>query len=390
MARVCVIVYTDYAADTRVRRAAEALAARGDDVTVLCPQSPSLVGRAELSGVRLLPTGPLGYTSADNPLTYVLLYISFVLAAGVRALRLHLRRRFDVVHVHTMPDFLVFSALGPRLLGARVILDVHDLMPELYASKFGLPMSHWIIRGLKWVERLSVRFADAAVAVHRPHLDALVAHGNPRDKFTIVMNLPDPDMFRRRNGAEETSDFTLVYHGMVGTRNGLDVAVRAVRLVHDDIPGLRLRIIGDGDDFGRVKSLVDQLGVAETVRLEQGYRPIEDVIPVLERASVGVVPIVDDPFTKYMLPVKLLEYVALGMPVIASSTQTIRAHFSDQMLAFAPPGDAEALAARILELYRDPAKRSRLAAEADRFTDQHNWPREKTRYYQLVDSMVKS
>jgi len=111
---------------------------------------------------------------------------------------------------------------------------------------------------------------------------------------------------------------------------------------------------------------------------------------VLERASVGVVPIVDDPFTKYMLPVKLLEYVALGMPVIASSTQTIRAHFSDQMLAFAPPGDAEALAARILELYRDPAKRSRLAAEADRFTDQHNWPREKTRYYQLVDSMVKS
>ena len=95
-----------------------------------------------------------------------------------------------------MPDFLVFSALGPKLLGAKVILDVHDLMPELYASKFGLPESHWIIRALKWVERLSVRFADAAVAVHQPHLDALVAHGNPADKFTIVMNLPDPDMFR--------------------------------------------------------------------------------------------------------------------------------------------------------------------------------------------------
>ena len=89
-----------------------------------------------------------------------------------------------------------------------------------------------------------------------------------------------------------------------------------------------------------VRRLVDELGVSETVRLEQGCRPIEDVIPVLERASVGVVPIVDDPFTKYMLPVKLLEYVALGMPVIASSTSTIRAHFSDEMLAFTPPGDA--------------------------------------------------
>ena len=78
--------------------------------------------------------------------------------------------------------------------------------------------------------------------------------------------------------------------------------------------------------------------------LEQGYRPIEDVIPMLERATVGVVPIVDDPFTKYMLPVKLLEYVALGMPVIASSTPTIRAYFSDEMLAFYAPGDADALA----------------------------------------------
>ena len=111
---------------------------------------------------------------------------------------------------------------------------------------------------------------------------------------------------------------------------------------------------------------------------------------MLERASVGVVPIVDDPFTKYMLPVKLLEYVALGMPVIASSTATIRTHFSNEMLAFIPPGDADALAARIVELYRDPTRRSSLAAEADKFTHEHNWPREKTRYYQLVDSMVTS
>ena len=390
MARVCVIVFTEYAADTRVRRAAEAFVQRGDDVTVICPQSPSLAGRTELSGVNFSPIESIRYTSPDNPMAYVLLYLRFVFAAGYRALRLHLRRRFDVVHVHTMPDFLVFSAIGPRLLGAKVILDVHDLMPELYASKFDLPESHRIVRALKWVERVSVRFAHAAVAVHQPHLDALVAHGNPADKFTIVMNLPDPDMFRRREDRPQASEFTLIYHGMVGTRNGLDVAVRAAGMVQDKLPGVKLRIIGDGDDFPRVQRLVEELGVSETVCLEQGWRPIEEVIPVLERASVGVVPIVDDPFTKYMLPVKLLEYVALGMPVIASSTATIRAHFSDDMLALTPPGDADALAARIVELYRDPARLSKLAIEADKFTDQHNWPREKTKYYQIVDSMVTS
>src|SRR5262249_5978882 len=145
---------------------------------------------------------------------------------------------------------------------------------------------------------------------------------------------------------------------------------------------------GDGDDFDRVRTLVDQLDLEATVRLEQGLRPIEDVIPQLERASVGVVPIVDNPFTKYMLPVKLLEYVALGMPVIASSTSTIRAYFSDSMLAFTVPGDATALAGQMVELYRDPERRHNLASEADTFTAEHNWPREKTRYYQLVDSMV--
>lgn len=390
MARVCVIVYTEYAADTRVRRAAEALAARGDDVTVVCPGSPSLRGRRQASGVRLCPIEFVRYTSPKTPREYVALYAKFVLAAGWRALGMHLRRRFDVVHVHTMPDFLVFSALGPKLLGAKLILDVHDLMPELYSSKFGLPESHPIVRALKLVERISVRFADAAVAVHQPHLDALVAHGNPAEKFTIVMNLPDPDMFRRRGRPPSAREFELVYHGMVGIRNGLDVAVRAAGIVNGRVPGLKLRIIGDGDDFGRVRALVDELGVADTVALEQGWRPIEDLIPVLERASVGVVPIVDDPFTRYMLPVKLLEYVALGMPVIASSTDTIRAHFSDEMLAFIPPGDADALAARIVELYRDPDRLATLAARADRFTDEHNWPLEKTKYYKLVDSMVRS
>lgn len=393
MARICVIVYTDYPADTRVRRAAEALAERGDEVVVICPMTPSLVGRSEVSGVRLEPIKSFGYTKAMSPREYIRRYSGFVAAAATRSLRLHLKQRFDLIHVHTMPDFLVFAAMGPRLLGAKVILDVHDLMPELYASKFGLPESHWVIRGLKLVERLSVRFATRAVAVHRPHLDALIEHGNPADKFTIVMNLPDPAMFSRRpNGVEpdggEPDQFTLVYHGMVGTRNGLDVAVRAAALARERVPGLRLRIMGDGDDFDRVRELVSELGVARTVQLEQGLRPIEEVIPDLESASVGVVPIVDDPFTKYMLPVKLLEYVSLGMPVIASSTSTIRAYFSESMLAFTTPGDPAALAEQIIGLYRNPERRHRLATAADTFSAEHNWPCEKTRYYQLVDSMV--
>lgn len=388
MARICVIAYTNYAADARVRRAAEALVARGDEVSVVCPLTSLIEGRAELSGVRLHPTGAVPSTATKHPLTYVRRYTTFLVSAGIKALRLHLKRRFDVVHVHTMPDFLVFSAIGPKLLGAKVILDVHDLMPELWASKFGAGDAHWAIRGLKAVERASIRFADAAVAVHQPHLDALVAHGSPADKFTVVMNLPDPAIFSHRNGHANREEFTLIYHGMIGVRNGLDVAVRAVALAQSKVPPLRLRIIGDGDDFDRVSDLVTELGVTGIVDLERGFRRIEDVLPALDRATVGVVPIVDDAFTKYMLPLKLLEYVALGMPVISSSSATIRAYFSDEMLAFSPPGDAEALAERIVGLYREPARLATLVSEASKFTAEHSWAEEKQEYYKLIDRLV--
>jgi glycosyltransferase involved in cell wall biosynthesis len=130
--------------------------------------------------------------------------------------------------------------------------------------------------------------------------------------------------------------------------------------------------------------------VGDVVRLEQGMRPIEQIVPLILEADVGVVPIIDDPFTQYMLPVKLLEYVAVGIPSIASRTATIEAYFDDTMVAFTRPGDPEDLAAQVRALYRDPARRERLALAANRFNEAHSWERERETYYQLVDSLAGS
>lgn len=387
MARVCMVAFTDYPVDTRVRREAEALVERGDEVDFICLRTPSLGDRRTLNGVRLHPVMAFDYRDGARPRDYVRRYVAFQLAVLVRILRMHLRRRYDVVHVNTMPDSLVFSALGAKLLGARIVLDVHDLMPELYASKFGLQERHWFSRLLRAVERRSVAFSDRAIAVHRPHLEALIRHGNPEDKFTIVMNVPDDRLFRPRTDPPATSRFTLVYHGTVGSRHGLDIAARAVALARADVPGLELRVVGDGDYFPRVRKLVEELGIEDSVRLEQRFVPIEELVPSLREASVGLVPILDDPFTKYMLPVKLLEYVALGIPVIASDTSTIRSHFDDEMLCFVTPGDPGDLAEKIVALHRDSKRRARLAAAAGRFSEEHTWQREKARYLAVIDSL---
>jgi glycosyltransferase involved in cell wall biosynthesis len=380
------IVYTDYAGDTRVRREAEALVARGDVVHVLCPQPEERKHLTALNGVKIVRQGRIDYRER-GPVGYLLKYLNFFLRASFTAFRLHLRNRYDVVQVHTMPDFLVFAALLPKLLGAKVLLDVHDLVPELYATKFGRTESHPAIRFLTWVERRSVAFADRALAVHEPHLDALVRHGCPRDRFTVVMNAPDPALFERQ-AAPPNGRFCLVYHGTVARRHGLEVAIRAIDLARQTHPDIAMKIVGDGDDIERIAGLVSERGLEDHVEVRRGFVPVEELRPILADATVGLVPLVADPFTRYMLPVKLLEYVALGIPAICTRTSTVAAYFDDDAIAFFESGDAEELARRIVDLRGDPERRRRMVVASQRFLDVHSWPREQQRYYDVIDGLV--
>ena len=383
------IAFTNYPGDTRVRREAEALVARGNTVDVICPWTPSLGDRRSMEGVRLHPTGGLEQKRELSPFAYIVRDVAFVLRAMFAAFRLHRRNRYAVVQVHTMPDYLVAAATFPKLMGAKVLLDVHDLVPELYAAKFGVDESSPVIKLMTFVERRCVAFADHALAVHRPHLDALVRHGSPEEKFTIVMNVPDPRLFTRRPAAPAESDpFVLLYHGTISRRHGLETAMRAVGIAQRSYDDIRLEIVGDGDDVDRLSTLVDELGLRGKIEIRRGLRPIEELKPIFERASAGIVPIVDNAFTRYMLPVKLLEYVALGIPVISSTTPTISAYFDETMVSYFRPGDEGDLAKRIVALRAHPELRGRLVAQADTFLERHSWDRERERYYDVVDSLV--
>jgi len=384
------IALTDYPGDQRVRREAEALVARGDEVDVISPLTPSIGSRRSIDGVNLHPTGRLRRDEKLGFAEYLSRDLAFLIRATVKALRLHRRRPYDVMHVHTMPDYLVLAALGPKLMGAKVVLDLHDLVPELFASKFGVGDTATIVRVTKVVERACVRLADHALAVHEPHLGALVDHGNPRDKFTIVMNAPDPRLFTRRTGGPPGPSFTLIYHGTISTRHGLDVAVRAVALARKSYGDIRLEIVGDGDGVAALRPLVADLGLGDAVAITEGRFPAEELQPLFERASAGVVPLSHDVFTRYMLPVKLLEYVSLGLPVICSRTDTVQAYFDETMVAFVEPGSDEDLAEKIVALRADEAQRRRLVANAGAFLDEHSWMRERDRYYAVIDSLLGS
>lgn len=390
MVRVCMVAYTHYSTDTRIRREAEALVDRGDVVDMICLSKRGEEEVEILNGVRLFQLS-IGRYRGSSVMMYLARYFLFFFAASFRLTLLHLKEPYQLIQVHTMPDFMVFVALIPKLLGAKVVLDVHDLMPELYRSKFGLHRSHWLIRFITWMERCSVCFAHKAIAVHRPHLEALVSHGNPAVKFTILLNLPDPKIFSKRAKVASADGrcFRLIYHGTVSRRHGLRVALHALSNLKAEIEDLELHIIGDGDDIPHLIELAQELDVTNCANISRGMLPMEELVPIILEAHVGIVPILYDDFTRYMLPVKLLEYVALGIPVIAARTETIQTYFDDSMIQFFEPGNADDLAKQLLELYRNPAKRERLSLKADGFNRDYTWQQQKQLYYRLVDDLCE-
>jgi len=300
----------------------------------------------------------------------------------------HRRRRYDVVHVHTMPDFMVFTAALAKLSGARVVLDVHDTMPELYQSKFGVGPDHPLIRGLRLEERLSCAFADHVVCVHEPHKALLVGRGVPAHKITPLLNVPDPRVFGPPRDPETVTLATpprLVYHGTVAERLGLDVALAGFTKVLEVMPRARFDIIGTGDDAARLHRLIDELALAGSVGFSDRHFPVAEVPRLIDGATLGLVPNRDDPATRHMLPVKLLEYVHLGIPVVAPRLPVIEHYFSDEAVAFYQPGDARSMADAILGALSSPERTLARRRAAAAFARRYAWDNHKLDLYAVID-----
>jgi len=381
------IAYSEYVSDARIRREAESLSQRGDHVDLICLSSERRTTPRTLNGVRIYPLKVKRYRGSSN-WRYGLSYVTFFCGALLFVTWRHLRYRYNLIQVHTMPDFMVFAALFPRLTGAGVILDVHDLMPELYMSKFNLARNHSLIRAIVYIERASIAFAHKAIAVHRTHLEALIAHGNSPERFEVLLNTPDPAVFVRGHSHRSSGNFKLVYHGTISHRHGLEMALQAVAIARRWIPHLRFSIIGDGDDVDRLIRLASELGIDGCIEFNRRFVPVNDLPGLLMDADLGVIPLRKDKFTEYMLPVKLMEYVALGIPSIVTRTSTIKQYFDDNMVEYINGESDEELARAIIELYNNPKQRAEMVLCAAEFTKHHNWDTQKLLYYSLIDSLV--
>lgn len=392
MTRIASVAFTHYASDARVRRMSEALVSRGDRVLAITLREADEPKQYKLEGVSVR-TIDLKQHRGTNTVRYMLQYVRFMIATSWILLLAHLRDSFDVVHVNNMPDFMVYAALPVKLAGAKVILDLHDPMPELFESKFDADKGQPAVRLIGSVEKMSIASADRAIAVHQIQLDTFVGRGSDPSKFTIVQNVADPKYFPIGAALESERDpskIQLVYHGTMAPRLGLDILLRSLAQCRERVPNLQLLLIGDGDDTPRLLRLIDQLHLDSAVSFDPGFIPVPDLLPHLLRSDIGVVPANVNPFTRNMLPVKLLEYVTLGIPSISTDLPTVRYYFDPDEVKLVPPGNVEAMAAAIEELAIDESLRKNQALAALDFVSRHSWPNERNRYFDLIDELSQN
>lgn len=389
--RHCMVVHSDYPlGETRVQREAQALTDRGISVDIICLREGDQPRVEQVAGATVYRL-PVRRDKRRGPLAQMLEYLAFLALAFLKLTGLHLRDRYHVVQVHNLPDFLVFAALVPKLTGSRVILDLHDLMPEFFAARFGSSPASLPARVVRLQERLSCRFADHVITVSEHWRQSLIARGVPARKCSVLMNVADTRIFTPRSAPPrppEDGRFRLIYHGTITYRYGLDVLLQAARLARRDVPGLEVTIVGAGEYVDTLRRMVEELELREHVRIGDVV-PAEQLPTLICGADVGVVPYRSDIFTDELLPTKLMEYAALGVPAVASRTTAIASCFDETMVQFCAPGDADDLARCIVSLHRDRRRLAQLAAGIRKFNDRYNWPSQAAGYVRLVDALVQ-
>jgi glycosyltransferase involved in cell wall biosynthesis len=385
--RVCMVTYSEYLSDARVTRYAEALAQRGDHVDVLSlrrfPGAPAVEVVNKVNIIRR--QSRIG--KREKGITdYLMPILSFLVSCSWWIARSHRQRPYDVLHIHNIPDFMVFAGVYPRISGAKVILDIHDIVPEFYSSKFDVRPGSFMVALLKLVERISSKQADHIIISNHLWLDKYSKRTGANGKCSVFINNVNTEIFRPRVQTRKDARFVIVFPGGLQWHQGLDIALRAFQKVIVQAPSAEFHIYGDGNMKEQLKELAAELGLNGKVKFFEPL-PVRRIAEIMSDADLGVVPKRADSFGNEAYSTKIMEFMSLGVPVVVSETKIDRYYFNDSVVRFFESGNHEALAEAMLDMYRNRDSSRQMAARASAYANENSWERRKVDYLDLVDRL---
>jgi len=386
--RVCMVTHSYYESDRRVRRYGEALAERGDEVEAIALRRNGCGPREQIvDGVRVFYLQTRAGRKERSKVSYLLPLLRFSWVASSWLRRRHRANRYDLVHVHNVPDFLVFAAWYPRRAGARIILDIHDIVPEFFVSKFGVSPTAPAVRMLQWVERRAAAFADHVILSNHLWFEKFTRRSAPPEKCSVFINYVDTEMFRPRPRPPSQGRRIVMFPGGLQWHQGVDIAIRAMAKLCARLPEAEFHIYGEGNLRGELEALARELGLTDKVRFFD-FLPLREIADRMAVADVGVVPKRADTFGNEAFSTKILEFLALGVPMVVSDTQIDRFYFDDSVVEFFESGNETALAEALLRVLSDGAVRRERVARGLALAARNSWGSRKGDYLRLVDRLL--
>jgi glycosyltransferase involved in cell wall biosynthesis len=385
MKRVCIVRQRDYPQHLHVCRDAETLAAHGYEVDVICCINSGQKKQEVTNGVTIYRL-PLEY-HRRGILWYLFEYCAFFFLAFWKLTWLSLKKRYNVIEVDNLPDFLVFVSLVPKLLGAKVILYFFELMPEVFAEQFNVGPNHLMVKLLCWVEKASAYWADHIITANGVcQQEVLKNRGIPARKMSVVLNVAHDDAFSLSSSPENNNgNFYVITHGSLLKRYGVQTLIRAAFLLKEEIPQLEVKVLGAGEYRQTLEELAKSLDVEDRVHFT-GWVPFEEMLSLLTKAHLCIVALL--PQKQPQMPVKLFEYLCLGKPTVTTALPAVKAYLDDNSVMYYEPDDEHDLARCILELYKNPEKRAMLAASGSATYQKYRWSVMKNDYLSIYEKLA--
>jgi glycosyltransferase involved in cell wall biosynthesis len=386
---VCFVYFARFNNNAVLYREAKAMKAKGFDVDILCLR----VNQDEkifevIDGLNVYKIQLRKFNEKSSIIYFVRLALFYIKSTFFLS-TVGILRGYDIVHITSPPDIMVFSAIIPKLAGSRIILDIHDIGPELYMRKLNAGNDRWIIKLLRQIEKISSRFADHVITVTDIWKEKLSKRSVAPSKCTVLLNVPDGELFKplSRKDNKLSNNINLYYHGTLDEHFGVDTLIKAMPLIKKSIPRVRLNIYGGGRKYDDLISLAHQLEILDYVSFND-FVSFFKLPSILSEADLGIVPTKDSVFSDEALSMKSLEYISLGIPIVISRTRAHSYYFKDDMVKYFKAGNHEDLAKSVIGIINNPEEQKRLVANTEEFMKKHNWNVYREKYFMVIDQLL--
>ena len=382
---IAMVAYTYYSTDPRIKKEAEALVESGFNVDFFSLRKPGEFKFKTINGVKVYQLKCQHHKGKSN-FKYLFSYISFFLWVFFKITCFYFKKRYLLIHINNMPDLLVFTSLIPKIFGAKIILDIHDVMSEVYIGKNPLKYNNFLNKILIFQEYLSSKLSNYVIAVDKYHGNVISEHGVDSNKIKIISNFPDENLFKPSlKKFKSKKNFTLVFHGTISRVYGLDTVIKGIKKAYKKIPNLKFKLIGEGDYEKEILALIKKLNLSGVIDFKNLLIPHEKIPQEIANSDLGIV---SCPQITAIFQNKFLEYISMWIPVLIEYNDKIYKYYKNYNLEFYNKNDPDSFAERLYYLYSNKKRYNDLEDTSKELSKKFKWSNEKKKYIDLVNLLV--